>query len=160
MLQNLLATRFKLAVHRETRSIQIFKLAVAKGGPKLQRPDDVPCNPDVFPPGRGARLAVSSKPYCTFVLYENMTDFVSFLRGLLDRPIIDDTQIRGTFDFRLIFAFEPPSGATGAARIPLTDPAGPSIFTALQEQLGLKLEGTRGPAEAFVIDHAEMPEAN
>ena len=78
----------------------------------------------------------------------------------MQAPIIDDTKISGTFEFRLIFALEPPSGATGAAGIPPTDPAGPSIFTALQEQLGLKLEGTRGPAEAFVIDHAEMPEAN
>jgi uncharacterized protein (TIGR03435 family) len=155
MLQNLLATRFKLAIHRETKSIQMFKLTVAKGGPKLQHPDDVPCNP-VW----GAPVTAGAKPRCNLDLRGNMTDFLSPIRGFLDRPIIDDTQITGTFEFRMIFALEPRAGATGAAEIAPTDPPLPSFFSALQEQLGLKLEGTRGPVDAFVIDHAEMPEAN
>jgi uncharacterized protein (TIGR03435 family) len=155
MLQNLLATRFKLAIHREAKNIPIFRLTVSKDGPKLQQPDDVPCNP-VW----GAPVTAGAKPHCNLDLRGSMTEFLAPLRGILDRPIIDDTHITGTFEFRLIFAFEPPGGATGAAASPPTEPAGPSLFTALQEQLGLKLEGTRGPAEAFVIDNAEMPEAN
>jgi uncharacterized protein (TIGR03435 family) len=156
MLQNLLATRFKLAVHRETRSIPVFRLTVAKDGLKLQRPNDVPCNP-VW----GAPIETGAKPRCNLDLRGSMTDLLSILRGFLDRPIIDDTHITDTFEFRMIFAFEPRGGSTGAAGIPPTDhPTLPSFFTALQEQLGLKLEGTRGPAEAFVMDHAEMPEAN
>jgi uncharacterized protein (TIGR03435 family) len=160
MLQNLLATRFRLAVHRDTRSIPMFRLTVAKDGHKLQRPDEVPCNPDVFPQNPAARVTAGSMPRCSIVMRGSMTDLISLLRTLLDRPIIDETQITGMFEFRLIFALEPAQRATDAAGIQPTEPYGPSLFTALQEQLGLKLEGIRGPAEAFVIDHAEMPEAN
>jgi len=160
MLQNLLATHFKLSVHRDIRSIQIFRLTVAKDGPKLQRPDDVPCNPDVFRPAPVAPLTDAMKPNCSIVLRGSMTDLQSLLRTLLDRPVVDDTQITGTFEFRLLFALEPSSRATDTAGIPPADPVGPSIFTAVQEQLGLKLEGTRRPAEAFVIDHAELPQTN
>jgi uncharacterized protein (TIGR03435 family) len=156
MLQNLLATRFKLAVHRETKSIPMFKLTVAKDGLKLQHPDDVPCSPTVW----GVPVTAGTKPHCNLDLRGTMEDFLAPIRGFLDRPIIDDTQITGPFEFRMIFALEPRAGTTGAAGIASTDPPLPSFFSALQEQLGLKLEGTRGPVDAFVIDHAEMPEAN
>ena len=82
----------------------------------------------------GARITAGAKPPCNLDLRGSMTDLLSVLRGFLDRPIIDDTQITGAFEFRMIFAFEPPGGSTVAAGVPPTAPAGPSFFTALQEQ--------------------------
>src|SRR5262245_30822600 len=158
MLQNLLADRFKVAIHRESKSIDIFKLTVARGGSKLQRPNDVPCNPNVF---RGPQAPLrGSKPDCTLVLLGSMSDFLSLLRNLLDRPVVDNSGITGNFEFRLIFAIDPYTGAAGLPVPPPPDASGPSLFTALQEQLGLRLEAARGPAEAIVIDHTEMPETN
>src|SRR5262245_33440976 len=68
MLQNLLAVRFKLALHRETRQIQVYKMMVAEGGSKLQRPDSVPCDSNVFPQNSGPLPMPGSKPHCTFVM--------------------------------------------------------------------------------------------
>jgi uncharacterized protein (TIGR03435 family) len=78
-----------------------------------------------------------------------MSDLLSLLRSLLDRPVVDNSGITGTFEFRLIFAIDPS-----------TADSGPSLFTALQQQLGLKLDAARGPADALVIERAEIPEAN
>jgi uncharacterized protein (TIGR03435 family) len=151
MLQNLLAERFKLVLHWETKEVPVYELTVANGGPKLEHPEDAPCSlpGDSKPDG---------KPSCTIGLRNgSMANFAASI-VVLDRPVIDRTGITGRFDFRLIF--EPRLGLIGGLETEPSDPSGPSIFTALQKQLGLKLESAKAPAEVLVIDHLEKPSEN
>jgi uncharacterized protein (TIGR03435 family) len=80
--------------------------------------------------------------------------------SMLGRNVIDGTGLTGAFDFHLTWAMDSDGALTGAIDDQPPDSAGPSIFTALQEQLGLKLEATKGPVEALVIDHIEKPSEN
>jgi bla regulator protein BlaR1 len=143
MLQTLLAERFKLAVHRETKIVPGFILVVAKNGPKLAKAKD-PTGSDIdggATPGRTRYHGVSMK----------------LLAGSLARdlglPIEDRTGLEGTFDFELEYA---PEERSGRGDTPAADSNPlPSLFTALQEQLGLKLEARKVPVEIVVVDHAE-----
>jgi uncharacterized protein (TIGR03435 family) len=180
MMQALLEDRFHLKIHRETREIPVYVLTVAKGGPKLRPFVEGSCTEHA--PG-AARPGPDEKPWCgtggmrTVRNGRNVTwdevgasflNFASFFGIILDRPVIDKTGITGTFDFHLEFApdettagiaspFAPDSSLSGAP----SDPAGaPSIFTAFQQQLGLKLEAGKGPSEVLVIDHIERPSEN
>ncbi|MBZ5579445.1 MAG: TIGR03435 family protein [Acidobacteriia bacterium] len=173
MLQALLEDRFHLKVHRETRQVRVYTLTVAKGGPKIPVADGSCVRPDysTYP----LRPAPPGKTYCkdlgvggrkgpnTTVNEEEVTvDYFCKLLGLvLDRPILDKTGLTGKYNFHLEFAvdqstpgvlegFGPPSDAPPAA----------SIFTVVQQQLGLKLEATKGPREFLVIDHVERPSEN
>lgn len=144
MLQQLLAGRFKLTLHRETKALPVYELTVAKGGPKL--PDPRPADD---------RHAVENLPRIengSFVFEDSsMPEFaakLSLLRGI-DRPVVDKTGIAGYFD--IVFK--------GAAAAQL-QPDGPSLFTLLQEQFGLKLAPAKGPIDVLVIDHAEKPTEN
>ena len=159
MLQNLLAERFKLVLHRETKEVPVYELTVAKGGSKLQHPEDVPCS--LREPGNpGAPLKPGEKPNCMMRLHSSIADFSAAIQPLFDRPVIDKTGITGMFEFRLIWAFDPAAGPTrGPGTVP-SDPSGPSIFTALQEQLGLKLESAKGPVEVLAIDSVQRPSEN
>jgi uncharacterized protein (TIGR03435 family) len=159
MLQNLLADRFNLTLNRETREVPVYALTVAKGGPKLQHPEDVPCTP-INPRNPGAPRKEGEKPKCMMQFRLSMADFPAALRLLLDRPVIDKTGITGIFEFRLVWAFDPTAGPAGGPGIGPLDPSGPSIFTALQEQLGLKLESSKGPVEVLVIDSVSKPTQN
>ena len=130
MLQAVLRERFKLATHRETKEETIYELVIARSGPKLKKVDS---GEDDMTSGRGHLKAVRA----------SMPRLARFLAGpnvRLGRPVIDKTGLDGVFDFSLEWT---------------TDPDGPSIFTALQEQLGLKLEAKKGPVEVLVVDHAE-----
>ena len=178
MLQALLEDRFKLKTRRETREIPVYELTVAKGGPKLQSFKDGSCTPldrtKALPPPR----APGQTPLCNgMILLKGSSMGTANLQGttldefsksiglMLDRPIIDITGIAGRFDFRLEFAldqstpgfFLPGGGAQVAGP---SDPAGPSIFTAVQEQLGLKLEPAKGPREFLIINRVERPSEN
>jgi bla regulator protein blaR1 len=140
MLQSLLADRFQLAIHRETRELPVFELVVAKGGLKIQPANRAPGPADDFIqnfPGRMKALMVS------------MAGLALTLSGTLGRQVIDRTNLDGRYDFQLEFA---PENTTDSDRS--------SIYTALQEQLGLKLETSKGPVQMIVIDHAELPAAN
>jgi uncharacterized protein (TIGR03435 family) len=146
-LQTLLADRFKLEVHRETREGPVFALTVAKNGAKLKQPKD---GEESFI--RNGRTGPLDKDAATSILYgqkASMPAFIEQLSRQLGRPVLDRTGITSDFDFRLEFA---------AGDAP-TD-AGPSIFAAIQEQLGLKLEAAKGPVEILVVDHAEKPSEN
>jgi uncharacterized protein (TIGR03435 family) len=157
MLQQLLAERFKLAVHRETKQEQVYELVIAKGGPKLQDADTTRAGPKGIGstgPGRLQGMAAS------------MGVLAQVLAQVLSRSVIDKTGLTGRYDFMLEYTPElgqfqtgPPSLPDGPGPPP-PDPNGPSLFTALQEQLGLRLESTKGPVEILVIDHAEKPDAN
>jgi uncharacterized protein (TIGR03435 family) len=166
MLQSLLANRFKLTLHRETKELPVYDLVAAKGGLKLATPKDGNCTiPDPKNPRPREQF-----PFCDNIrigrgLIEaygvTMPRFLASLSDVLGRVVIDKTGFRGIFDGRLEFT---PDDAVAAANIgqpaPSTDSATPSIFTALQEQLGLKVESAKGPVEVLVIDHAERPAAN
>jgi uncharacterized protein (TIGR03435 family) len=141
MLQNLLADRLQLKVHRTTRELPIYALVVAKNGPKLK----VAVNDPHAPKPRGMFWS-GGRMHFEFDAW-TMASFVSALESNVGRPIIDITGLQGTYDIRLEFAetrssFGPP------------DPQAPELFTALTEQLGLRLESRRGPVEVLVVDSA------
>jgi len=142
MLQNLLADRFQLKVHRSTRELPIYALVVAKNGPKLKVSVD---DPDA-PKPRGTLWSGGRKRF-EFDSW-TMANFARTLESDVDRPVIDMTGLEGTYDIRLEFASAPPIAfAPGSP-----DPQAPELFTALTEQLGLKLESARGPVPVLVVD--------
>lgn len=153
MLQKLLADRFKLTFHREQREMPVYALVVAKGGPKLEVAD---------PTGKHSsgcqRLGV-----CNFKT-EPLQHFARWLQfAVLDRPVQDKTGLAGTFDFSL--SWTPDESQFTVMGIhappPTNNPnAPPGLFTAIQEQLGLKLEPQKIPSEVLVIDHVERPSEN
>jgi uncharacterized protein (TIGR03435 family) len=168
MLQTLLEDRFKLVTHTETRQLPIYVLVLAKVdgqlGPKLRRAEDC-TSPDVprLPASRGEIRCGGGRVGSGKEIGRGVPlgPFVGgSLARLVDRVVLDRTGLTGFFDWDLEWAPAPgeptqpaPDGAEG------TQPAndGPSLFTALEEQLGLKLESTRGPVEVLVIDSVERP---
>jgi uncharacterized protein (TIGR03435 family) len=160
MLRELLADRFHLKIHRETRQVPIYALVVAKNGPKLRKaaleekeclgiPIGYVACQERFLGGmrRGIRaLAV------------DMSDLAQYLSGYTDRPIVDQTGIQGLFEIKTgaWSSDQPVAGGDAAA-----EPGSlPTLFTMLQEDLGLKLEAGKGPVEIVVIDRAEKPTDN
>ena len=164
MLRTLLADRFRLAVHTETRQMQVYALVVARSdgrlGPQLRR-STVTCDanpatasqPNAAQPRCGTRSSAGS----TSAVGMRMSDFPYFLAGQLQRPVIDRTGLTGTWDVDLKFA---PDGVAGDLTAASPQDTGPSLFTALQEQLGLTLEPSTGPVEVLVIDRIERPSTN
>jgi uncharacterized protein (TIGR03435 family) len=138
MMQSMLSDRFHLVTHRETRILPIYALTVAKGGPKLQQGD-----------GRGG---MSAGPRLIRYSSGSMGELAGQLSSYIGRYVTDRTGMTGKYAISLSFAPVDPGAST--------DDAAPSIFQALQEQAGLKLQSTRGPVEVMVIDHAERPEPN
>lgn len=141
MLQALLADRFKLALHRETREGRAYALVVAKGGLKL-RPVEANGNSST----NNNRGELVAKGISMARLAETLSRDV----GL---AVVDQTGVEGVFDFKL--SYDPSSTTPSTDAAAASGDAGPSIFTALQEQLGLKLESKKMPVEYVVIDHAE-----
>lgn len=188
MLQTLLAERFKLKLHRESKTIDVYALIVGKGGPKLKESD--PADLAVVPgadgpqpphpgagPGRGpgVRMLVTpggGRQISGHMTMAQLTDVMSFF---MDRPVVDSTGLTGTYDVDMAFMSDerdqmqnklgsrmamagPPPGGGGDAAHPadtVTEANAGSIFSAVQEKLGLKLDPRKSPAEILVIDHAE-----
>jgi uncharacterized protein (TIGR03435 family) len=184
MIRRLLAERFKLALHRETRILPTYNLTVAKGGPKLRSSQNGGCmnidtsnGPASFPrPGTrtcGTRVLGTRGPNLTVDTTRlTLEEFAKALSLDLDRPVIDKTALTGLFDIHLEFARDVatsgvlPEGAVIVMGGPVmtsgsgpVEPA-PSVFNALQEQLGLKLESAKGPVEVLVIDSVQHPSEN
>ena len=218
MLQNLLAERFKLTLHREKKDLPMYALVVGKNGPKMKESlkesavvpgagdSAAPSAPapgrglgeagmvSVSPPGGRGGMAMGSDGFPklppgagrggNLMMFMNgrfrmtasqqsMAGLTGMLGNLLDRPVLDMTGLTAKYDFTLEFAPEegqrmmgpmamlppppPPPPGAGAAPIPSApdSQSGPSLFTALQEQLGLKLESKKGPVDLLVIDHLE-----
>lgn len=154
MLRNLLADRFKLTFHREQKDFSIYDLEVASGGPKLKE--------SAAPATDPAKLVSTVYPQRMLMPARNatMSDFASLLqRALLDRPVVDKTGLTGRYDFDLEWA---PDETQFGGEVPAAsnDAPSPPFFTAIQQQLGLKLEATKGPVEALVIDSVERPSAD
>lgn len=178
MLQSLLADRFRLKLHNERRELPVYVLTIARNGLKLRPPKAGSCNkpgtsaapqslpappapgqapaPMVFPCGRmggmgspgGSRMDGGDVP---------VAELVRLLTNQLHRPVIDRTGLKGTFDIHLTYAGTTPLTAAPAAAV---EPSGPTIFDAVQEQLGLRLESSRVPTEVVVIDSVQKPTEN
>jgi uncharacterized protein (TIGR03435 family) len=154
MVQALLRDRFGFGYHRETKELPIYELVVAKNGPKLA--DSAPGTQNQLMMSRGKLEAKSMKT-------GNLADALS---SRLGRTVVDKTGLTGDYDFTLEWA--PDMGENGGPKgMPADAPKeapqvadGPSLFTALQEQLGLKLESAKGPVEILVIDRAAKPSDN
>jgi uncharacterized protein (TIGR03435 family) len=167
MLQSLLEDRFQLRFHRETRRGPVYALVVAKGGPKLKLSADQ-TSPDVNGPSpAGAGLNRGVIRLGSGSMMGNAAVFPLFTQLLsqrLERPVVDRTNLKGRYDFQLEWTpglGENPSGPGGDTPLAAEPTEGrTSIFTALQEQLGLKLESAKGPVEMFVIDRADKPSQN
>lgn len=145
MVQSLLADRFKLLVHRETKEEQVYNLVVDKGGSKLKEAVNTGKPGPRGLRGGGGRLTGMGAP---------MLIFVNYLSQQLGRSVIDKTGLKGTYDFTLEWTPDPGQALAIPAPpdAPPPDPNGPTIFTAVQEQLGLRLESAKGPVEIIVID--------
>jgi uncharacterized protein (TIGR03435 family) len=156
MVQTLLEDRFKLQLHRETKEHPVYMLVPAKSGIKVRTSTaDCEALAREDPPGQpsrrqcGAWFRGSDQFTGTKI---SMSAFVEDLANLLGRPVVDKTGF--TSDFDVTLQWSPIEQDTSDAA------ASPAIFTALQEQLGLKLESGKGPVETLVIDHIEKPDAN
>jgi uncharacterized protein (TIGR03435 family) len=156
-LQSLLAQRFQLRIHRETRGLPIYMLAVAKNGLKIVATDDsnaAAATPSGIQRSCGQMIGTRAL----------IADLVVSLERQLDRPVQDHAGLSGKYDFRVNWTPDtgpcamPADAANQAASISSSD--APSLFTALQEQLGLKLESTKGPVEVIVVDQAVRPGDN
>jgi uncharacterized protein (TIGR03435 family) len=165
MLQALLAERINLKFHRETKQLPVYTLTMVKKGSKLkdasgemiQRKDGTSVRNQSLlwtlvqlPDGTRSDHLIRM-----FVRDQSMRDLVNSLSRLMDRPVLDRTGLKGNFDIDIQY-----EGNFNAADTPGADITGPGMFTAFQEQLGLKFESTRAPVEVLVIDHADKPSEN
>jgi len=193
MLQNLLTERFKLAVHRDQKEMQMYDLVVAKGGPKMKESTEEPgekpldasgltaggrgsltMGKDGFPAkekdgfpafiGRGSGIIMMNGRTKLKAEMETMEQFAKRLSNQIGKPVTDATGLTAKYDFTLIWdgggrGFPMPPGGGPDANTPLgVAPDGdslPTIYSAVQSQLGLKLESKKGQVEIIVVDHME-----
>jgi uncharacterized protein (TIGR03435 family) len=207
MLQNLLAERFKLTLHREKKDLPMYALVVGKSGPKMKEsPPDDPDAKDAAGPkdqgssdadvqkakqalenamrtvvrdgampqlplgaGQGTRMMMMPGRMRMMATKQTMAQFAETLANQMDRPVVDQTGLTKNYDFTLDFAPDaggkeamgiplpppPPSGGDGGMPRDADSQAAPSLFTALQEQMGLRLEQKKGPVDLLVVDHLE-----
>ena len=161
MLQKLLADRFQLQLHKEKQDLSVYALVVAGGGVKLH---ETPASPE-----EGSHYGfVEITPVTHMkVVHMTMSNFISALeRVAADRPIVDETQLKGRYDFDLLWTpdesqFNQLHGVGISVPSGKDDPnAPPGLFTAIQNQLGLKLEAKKAIADVLAIDIIERPSAN
>ena len=172
MMLPLLEERFGLKFHHETKNEEVYALVLAKGGSKLKQavPGDTYANglkgPDGAGGGAGMMLMHRGELTAQAVPIANLVRQLSLQLG---STIVDKTGLTGNYDFTLQWApdegtgptmMRPEGGPPSSADAPPPDATGPSLFTALQEQLGLKLEARKEPVDVIVIDHIEQPSPN
>jgi uncharacterized protein (TIGR03435 family) len=145
MLRALLADRFKLALHRDTKEIPIYALVVAKNGAKI-KPDESPEQ------GDGNRSSSRGHLTASGTSMAQLATFLAGPRADLGRPVVDKTGLDDVFSFTLDWT---PDSMTSEPNGALRKDAKPPLLTAVQEQLGLKLEGQKAPVEIVVVDRAE-----
>ena len=173
MMQRLLEERFHLVLRRETREVPAYALTAVKGAAKLhpfvegscvavdvtKRPNPpLPpgqqyCQNGNFRPGKGENFVFQAQGM-------TLDRFAGLMGWVAGRPVINRTGIEGLFDFRLEFGRDEATPTLAGPGEASDEPPGPSILTALQEQLGLKLEPARGAKEFLIIDHVERPAEN
>ena len=171
MLRSLLEERFRLKTHYETRELPTYELVVARAdgklGPEMHK-SSVDCEAvfaarraGVLPPPRGPieppPCALISGPARTIAGAASMQQLAANLTARVERPVVDKTGLTDRFDFMLTFTPDQRPLPQSPPGLPPIDPDGPGLFTALQEQLGLKLVPSRGPVDVLVIDSVEHP---
>jgi uncharacterized protein (TIGR03435 family) len=154
MVRAMVVERFGLAFHRENKEMPIYALVVGKNGPKLAA-----CEPGSQNSLMMSRGKIEGKNM-------KMVDLARILTNPLGRTVVDKTGLTGDYDFTVAWSpdlnenMTPKGMPAEAPKEGASMPEGPSIFTALQEQLGLRLESQKGPVEMFVVERAERPSAN
>jgi uncharacterized protein (TIGR03435 family) len=153
MYRKLLASRFKLAFHRDSRELPAYAIVLAKGGPKLTKTGGKP--------GDSTNFSYTNQIVLT-VRNASMSDFAHGMQEtFMDKPVVDQTGLKDRFDFDLKWT---PDEAQSSGQPPVfsgdNSDAQPGLYTAIQEQLGLKIVPTKAPVEVLVIDHLEPPSAN
>jgi uncharacterized protein (TIGR03435 family) len=153
MMQKMLEERCQLKVHVEKRSLPAYVLTVAKNGPTM--------TPSAIR-DPGASLFGRMGPHGGILIparNTTMGDFIRLLHGVLDRPVVDETGLTGQFDFDLNWM---PDQSQFGGHFPVSEDADapPELFTAIQQQIGLKLSPAKSPVDVIVIDHVERPSAN
>jgi uncharacterized protein (TIGR03435 family) len=180
MIQAVLADRFKLAIHIETKQLPILAFVLDKSGktgPNLKPyPDGTPCNssPTGASSGQSQTVGGLFPMLCSGILQmtpsspgllhiggrnitiQLMADLLPEFDNDIDRPVVDRTGLTGTYDFSLEFQPQVPSGANA----PAGDALGSTFLEALKDQLGIRLDSQTGPADIYVIDHVEEPSPN
>jgi uncharacterized protein (TIGR03435 family) len=147
-LQSLLVKRFNLQFHHETRDLPTYSLVVAKNGPKLHKAQPVEANPS----GAGDKDKSTVTPGKIVLKGSSLSALAGLLSSVgLDHPVVDKTGLTDTYDITLRWS---------PAEVGSSDASLPSLFTALREQLGLKLEYNKNPIDVVVIDHIDKPSAN
>lgn len=145
MLQGLLADRFKLALHRETRTLSALVLEVGRNGPKLEKAES--CESITNTSSSRAGMLIDAR--CT-----TMDSFAKVLARRMEMPVVNHTGLDGVFNLKLHWTPESirPADSAGIEA--------PTVFTAIQEQLGLRIHAVKAPVEILVIDHVEKPSEN
>jgi uncharacterized protein (TIGR03435 family) len=150
LTRRLLEERFGLKVHRETKELAVYAITVAKGGEKMTRSaGDPKGTPDENERSNGGQVTMR-------MTNMSMGEFAPDLGYFLDRPAADKTGLTGRYDFRLIWTADESQAPTEGS----APPGPPGLFTAIQEQIGLKLEPVKAPTEVLVVDSVERPSAN
>ena len=156
LIQSALTDRFKLTFHHDQKELSVYALTVGKSGPKMAV--------TIHQPNEPVNFLFRGKPGNLMVSNSTMKDFSDGMQGaVMDKPVVDHTGLTDRYDFTLSWTPDESQFAIfGGYKPPATeDPnAPPALSTALQEQLGLKMDAVKAPAEVFVIDHIEKPSAN
>jgi bla regulator protein blaR1 len=170
-MRTLLADRFKLVVHKETRQLDTYALSLVRPGqpgPAL-KPASGDCSPAAFAARRGGPPPAPGTPFPVCGMQQGpgrirfggfpLSLFATGISNRLGRATVDHTGLAGNWDFELTFAAEvPPAGALPpGVDPPAVDPNAPDLFTAVREQLGIKIDSTKGPVEVLVIDSVSQP---
>jgi uncharacterized protein (TIGR03435 family) len=163
MMQKLLEERFKLKVNRETKELPIYALVVGKDGPKFSETKD----PLPSPVSDNAQLPIRQQKTTwddgkLVMMGASVGDLVELLSRHVGREVFDETGLKGTYDFTLQWTTEAQAPVFGddSGKAPSPDSSEPSIFTTIQEQLGLKLQSQKGPVKVVVVEHIEKPSEN
>lgn len=171
LLQNLLAERFGFKAHFEDKEGQVYNLVVAKGGPKLKVSEAPAGGPGPGGPGGPQRGMIRMGRGQFSATGGNMANLTQMLAQTVGRPVLDKTELKDNYDIELNWTPEPgqgmggPFGAGGpplppGVTLPPVDPNGPTLFTALQEQLGLKLDSAKGNVQMLMVDSVSKPTEN
>ena len=169
MLQTLLAERFKLTLHHDTKELPIYALVIAKGGSKLQetKPDDAnpdPANASAHPTNKGRmRMSFQSTAIELTATGMAMDGLARQLASQLHSTVQNQTGLKGIYDFTVHFTPDDAgmdASGPGGSGASLSDNSGTSIFAAVEDQLGLKLESKKGPVDVVVVDHVDKPSDN
>ena len=158
MLQKLLADRLKLTFHHDTRELAVYVIRVSSGGPKMTKTTSAENDPSAFFFRALGDLTVRN---------QSMKDFATWMQsGVMDKPVVDETELKDRYDFQLKWTPDDSQFAqfrgTGAVVPPPSDDpkAAPNLYTAMQEQLGLRMGPAKFPDDVIVIDHVEKPSEN